>query len=64
MKVGASITGNNFHGFDGDSAFLDVTFKLIDDKWYNQKDTMNIEKTIEEFLYKKDGETTNNNSCV
>lgn len=57
VKVGASLTGDNFHGFDGDSAFLDVTFKLIDDKWYNQKDTMNIEQNIEEFFYMKDGET-------
>lgn len=58
VKVGASITGRNFHGFDGDSAFLDVTFKLTDDKWYLQKDTMNIEQNIEEFFYRKDGETT------
>ena len=58
VKVGASITGNNFHGFDGDSAFLDVTFKLVDDKYYLLKDTMNIYNNIEEFHYKKDGETT------
>lgn len=58
VKVGASITGKDFHGFDGDIAFLDVTFKLVDDKWYNQKDTMNIEQNIEEFTYMKDGETT------
>ncbi|MFD2612410.1 S8 family serine peptidase [Paenibacillus gansuensis] len=57
VKVGASITGNDFHGLDGDFAFLDVTFKLADDKYYNQKDTMNIEQNIEEFVYMKDGET-------
>ncbi|KQX68448.1 S8 family serine peptidase [Paenibacillus sp. Root444D2] len=57
VKVGASITGNNFHGFDGDSAFLDVTFRLTDDKWYLEKDTMNIEQNIEEFFYMKNGET-------
>ncbi|KRE71355.1 S8 family serine peptidase [Paenibacillus sp. Soil750] len=58
VKVGATISGNNFHGIDGDSAFLDVTFKLVDDKWFGViKDTMNIEQNIEEFFYKKYGET-------
>lgn len=58
VNVGASISGDHFHGFDGDSPFLDVTFKLNDDKWFGViRDKMNIEKNIEEFVYMKDGET-------
>ncbi|ANN35506.1 hypothetical protein A9498_29270 (plasmid) [Bacillus thuringiensis serovar coreanensis] len=34
LKTGASIDGKTFNGFDGDMPFLDVTFKVVDDKWY------------------------------
>ncbi|AXY11281.1 hypothetical protein CUC43_32090 (plasmid) [Bacillus thuringiensis LM1212] len=35
LKAGVSIDGNRFNGFDGDMPFLDVTFKVVDDKWYD-----------------------------
>ncbi|PEA04353.1 hypothetical protein [Bacillus cereus] len=35
LKTGASIEGTVFNGFDGDIPFLDVTFKVVDDKWYD-----------------------------
>ncbi|MES1053886.1 hypothetical protein FOA24_34200 [Bacillus thuringiensis] len=34
LKTGASIDGKAFKGFDGDMPFLDVTFKVVDDKMY------------------------------
>ncbi|MBO9129213.1 dockerin type I domain-containing protein [Bacillus sp. 165] len=35
VKVGASLEGSNFAGMDGDMPFLDVSFKLIGDEFYD-----------------------------
>ncbi|ANN35570.1 hypothetical protein A9498_29720 (plasmid) [Bacillus thuringiensis serovar coreanensis] len=35
LKTGASIDGKTFNGFDGDTPFLDVTFKVVDDHMYD-----------------------------
>ncbi|RAP74152.1 S8 family serine peptidase [Paenibacillus montanisoli] len=56
VNVGASVVGDNFAGFDGDMPFVDVTFKLIDDRLYTGLDKMNIEQNIEKFFYTKAGE--------
>ncbi|SEN55652.1 S8 family serine peptidase [Paenibacillus sp. OV219] len=55
VNVGASVSGNEFAGFDGDTPFLDVTFKLVDDENYTGLDKMNIEQNIEKFNYTKAG---------
>lgn len=35
VKVGASMTGNAFSGMDGDLPFLDVTFKVVSDAFFD-----------------------------
>ncbi|MFP7297144.1 S8 family serine peptidase [Neobacillus niacini] len=35
-KVGAALSGENFEGLDGDMPFLDVTYKVVDDKSYSK----------------------------
>ncbi|MBO9130821.1 S8 family serine peptidase [Bacillus sp. 165] len=35
VKVGAALEGSNFAGMDGNMPFLDVTFKLIEDEYYD-----------------------------
>ncbi|SDW94935.1 S8 family serine peptidase [Paenibacillus sp. CF384] len=55
VTVGASLKGQT-EGFDGDMPFLNVTFKMVDDKNFTGLDKMNIEQNIEQFYYKKAGE--------
>jgi subtilisin family serine protease len=57
VNVGAHISGNGFQGFSGDSQFLDVTFKLVDDHFYILADTMDGEENTKDFRYTKFGET-------
>ncbi|PFV32105.1 hypothetical protein COL00_31880 [Bacillus cereus] len=47
LNTGASIDGKVFDGLDGDMPFLDVTFKVVDDKWYEYdgRSLMNVVKT-------------------
>lgn len=51
VHVGASINENDFKGFDGDIPFLDVTFKMISDEYYNGKYGF----TVNNFTYTKAG---------
>ncbi|WP_308636840.1 S8 family serine peptidase [Paenibacillus silvisoli] len=55
VKLGASLTGSDFKGLDGDMPFLDVTFKLVEDEYYVGLDKMNIEQHIEPFTYGQAG---------
>ncbi|USK33874.1 S8 family serine peptidase [Bacillus sp. F19] len=57
VNVGAHISGNGFQGFSGDSPFLDVTFKLVDDHFYILWDTMDGEENTKDFSYTKFGES-------
>lgn len=57
VNVGAHISGNGFKGFSGDSPFLDVTFKLVDDHFYILADTMDGEENTKDFSYTKFGES-------
>ncbi|NWQ43509.1 S8 family serine peptidase [Bacillus sp. EB106-08-02-XG196] len=57
VNVGAHISGNGFQGFSGDSPFLDVTFKLVDDHFYILADTMDGEENTKDFSYTKFGES-------
>lgn len=57
VNVGAQISGNGFQGFSGDSPFLDVTFKLVDDHFYILADTMDGEENTKDFSYTKFGES-------
>lgn len=57
VNVGAHISGNGFQGFSGDSPFLDVTFKLVDDHWNILWDTMDGEENTKDFSYTKFGES-------
>ncbi|MFD4704674.1 S8 family serine peptidase [Gottfriedia sp. NPDC058432] len=53
VNVGASFDQKDFKGFDGDTPFLDVTFKVINDESYDGLAGMNVNK----FMYTKVGET-------
>ncbi|PEJ57745.1 peptidase S8 [Bacillus sp. AFS002410] len=53
VNVGASFDQKDFKGFDGDTPFLDVTFKVINDESYDGVAAMNVNK----FMYTKVGET-------
>ncbi|WP_176545079.1 S8 family serine peptidase [Bacillus sp. AFS041924] len=57
VNVGAHISGNGFQGYSGDSPFLDVTFKLVDDHYYILSDKMNVEDNMTDFNYTKFGES-------
>ncbi|EPD49654.1 hypothetical protein HMPREF1210_03101 [Paenisporosarcina sp. HGH0030] len=54
LKIGASITGNAYRGLDGDMPFLDVTFKVVNDEYYNYTPGFLVQKSS----YKKSGQTT------
>jgi subtilisin family serine protease len=57
VNVGASITGDStFKGISGDTPFLDVTFKLIDDDFNILDNTMNGEDNTVPFTYTQYGE--------
>ncbi|MBT2733640.1 S8 family serine peptidase [Bacillus sp. ISL-7] len=58
VNVGAKISGNGFKGFTGDTPFLDVTFKLVDDQFYILADEMNGIDNTTPFIYTKFGEST------
>ncbi|MBY0146246.1 S8 family serine peptidase [Neobacillus niacini] len=51
--VGASLSGEGFEGLDGDMPFLDVTFKVVDDKTYAKGMLFGLTS----LSYKKAGET-------
>jgi subtilisin family serine protease len=53
VKVGASMTGNEFSGLDGDLPFLDVSFKLVQDEYYDIATFMNVSQAS----YMKAGQT-------
>jgi subtilisin family serine protease len=56
VKVGAHINGNE--GFSGDTPFLDVTFKLVNDEWSIIWNTINPDVNMTKFSYTKLGEST------
>jgi subtilisin family serine protease len=53
LKIGASITGNEYSGLDGDMPFLDVTFKVSNDEVYDEIPGFEVKKGS----YKKSGQT-------
>ncbi|MGG0186698.1 S8 family serine peptidase [Bacillus rhizoplanae] len=53
VKVGASMKGNAFSGMDGDLPFLDVTFKLVSDAFYDGTN----EFKVKQASYTKAGQT-------
>jgi subtilisin family serine protease len=61
VNVGAQISGDGFQGFSGDSPFLDVSFKLVDDHFDILWDTMDGEENTKTFSYTKFGESTPTN---
>ncbi|MBT2605970.1 S8 family serine peptidase [Bacillus sp. ISL-53] len=52
LKTGASITGNAFSGLNEDMPFLDVTFKVVHDEYYDLLRGFNVTKAS----YKKSGQ--------
>jgi subtilisin family serine protease len=42
VKVGAEINGDEFTGLNEDMPFLDVTFKVIKDRWFYGNDKLNV----------------------
>lgn len=42
VNVGASMKGNAFNGMDGDLPFLDVTFKVVSDAFYDNVTSFNV----------------------
>ncbi|QWG47059.1 peptidase S8 [Bacillus mycoides] len=53
VKVGASMKGNAFSGMDGDMPFLDVTFKLVSDAYFDNVIGFNVKQAS----YMKAGQT-------
>ncbi|PEC20910.1 S8 family serine peptidase [Bacillus cereus] len=53
VKVGASMKGNGFSGMDGDMPFLDVTFKVVTDAYYDGAAGFNVKQAS----YTKAGQT-------
>ncbi|WP_440602349.1 S8 family serine peptidase [Bacillus sp. GB_SG_008] len=53
VKAGASMTGNGFSGMDGDMPFLDVTFKLVSDAYFDVATLFNVKQAS----YMKAGQT-------
>jgi subtilisin family serine protease len=51
VKVGASLEGNEFKGLDGDTPFLDVTFEIKNDEYYQEVATF----MAYQLMYKKLG---------
>ena len=49
VKVGASLEGKEFKGLDGDTPFLDVTFEMTNDEYFNDLTAFGVEK----FSYTK-----------
>lgn len=61
VNVGAKISGDGFTGLSGDTPFLDVKFKLVDDFHDILWDTMDGDLNTVEFSYTKFGESTPTN---
>ena len=53
VKVGASLEGKEFKGLDGDTPFLDVTFEMTSDEYFNDLTAFGVDK----FSYTKVGAT-------
>lgn len=53
VKVGASMKGNAFNGMDGNMPFLDVTFKVVSDAFYDNV----IRFDVQQGSYMKAGQT-------
>ncbi|WHY78559.1 S8 family serine peptidase [Neobacillus sp. WH10] len=53
VKFGASMTGNGFSGLDGDMPFLDVTFKVVSDAYYDNATIFDVKQAS----YMKAGQT-------
>ncbi|MCS0653304.1 S8 family serine peptidase [Cytobacillus firmus] len=53
VKVGASMKGNAFSGMDGDMPFLDVTFKVVSDAYFDNVIGFNVQQAS----YMKAGQT-------
>ncbi|EJQ32728.1 hypothetical protein IEC_05189 [Bacillus toyonensis] len=51
VKVGASLEGKEFKGLDGDTPFLDVTFEMANDEYFNDLTAFGVDK----FSYTKAG---------
>lgn len=51
VKVGASLEGKEFKGLDGDTPFLDVTFEMTSDEYFNNLTAFGADK----FSYTKAG---------
>ncbi|MGV2940566.1 S8 family serine peptidase [Mesobacillus sp. LC4] len=51
VKVGASLEGQGFEGISGDTPFLDVTFKLIDDTFSSKS----LGVRLKELTYQEQG---------
>ncbi|MGG0174731.1 S8 family serine peptidase [Gottfriedia acidiceleris] len=54
VDVGASLSGSDFKGLDGDMPFLDVTFELIEDESYTNVD---VPLYVPKFSYNQVGGT-------
>ncbi|MBJ7983291.1 S8 family serine peptidase [Bacillus cereus] len=53
VKVGASMKGSAFSGLDGDMPFLDVTFKVVSDAYFDNVTRFNVQQAS----YMKAGQT-------
>ena len=51
VKVGASLEGTEFKGLDGDTPFVDVTFEMTSDEYFNNLTAFGVDK----FSYTKTG---------
>lgn len=51
VNVGAAIDQKDFQGFDGDTPFLDVSFKVVNDENYSEL----VQLSVNEFSYTKSG---------
>ncbi|WP_223593325.1 hypothetical protein [Neobacillus bataviensis] len=58
VNVGAQISGDGFQGFSGDTPFLDVTFKLVNDYFDIIWDAMDGDLNTKTFSYMQYGEST------
>ncbi|WP_242212384.1 S8 family serine peptidase [Bacillus cereus group sp. BfR-BA-01383] len=56
VKVGSSMKGNAFSGMDGDLPFLDVTFKVVSDAYYDNVMSPNL-FNVKQASYMKLGQT-------
>lgn len=63
MQVGASINEEDTAGFTGDVNFIDVTFEVIADTVYGEREQLRYD-AIEQFTYQQAGSDSENNIPV